>query len=389
MKPARQARFWFVGCVVFIAILWLLRDMLLPFVAGMVIAYFLDPVADRFERWGAPRWLATVLVLLIFVIALTFILLLILPAISAQIADLVANLPRYADWVRNRLVPLIGRILEDLSGDEGVKLPNIASDYAGSAVGWLGSVLRSIVSGGVALFDILSLMIVTPIVAFYLLRDWDRMTALIDSWLPLEHAETIREQVREVDHTLAGFIRGQATVCLILGVFYALGLSLVGLNFGLVIGLLAGFLSFVPYVGSVIGFVASVGIAIVQFGDPVMVGLVAAIFFVGQAVEGNFLTPKLVGGRIGLHPVWVIFALLAGASLFGFLGVLLAVPVAAVIGVLVRFALGRYLDSRFYTGGATAVATPVPPGVPQPSDPVMISTGQPMPHGVPGEARDP
>jgi predicted PurR-regulated permease PerM len=200
------------------------------------------------------------------------------------------------------------------------------------------------------LINLVSLLVITPVVAFYLLRDWDRIVIQIDSWLPRRYAETIREQVRAVDATLAGFLRGQGTVCLILAIYYGLGLSLAGLDFGLVIGLVAGLLSFVPYVGAIVGLLLSVGLALVQFDAWLPIAIVAAVFILGQVVEGNFLTPKLVGESVGLHPVWIIFALLAGGTLFGFVGLLLAIPAAAVIGVGVRFALDRYLVSAYYKG---------------------------------------
>ena len=206
------------------------------------------------------------------------------------------------------------------------------------------------ISGVDAALSLASLLVITPVVTFYLLRDWDHLVARVDSWLPRHYAGTVRVEVRKVDEILAGFVRGQSSVCVILALFYAIGLTLAGLNFGLVIGLVAGLLSFIPFVGSAVGFVASVGMALVQFDDWLRIGIVAAIFVIGQAVEGNFLTPKLVGDRVGLHPVWVIFALLAGGFLFGFVGVLLAVPVAAVVGVLTRFLMAQYLDSTFHRG---------------------------------------
>jgi len=180
------------------------------------------------------------------------------------------------------------------------------------------------------------------------LRDWDRIIEKVDSWLPRDRADLIRGQVRQIDETLAGFARGQALVCLVLGVFYAVGLSVVGLEFGMAVGFVTGLISFVPYFGMLFGFAAGIGIAIAQFGEIAPVLLVAAVFGAGQIIEGNFLTPKLVGERVGLHAVWIIFALLAGGSLFGFLGVLLAVPIMAVIGVLARFLLAQYLDSPMY-----------------------------------------
>ena len=222
----------------------------------------------------------------------------------------------------------------------------------------------TLLSGGLAIVNVLALVFITPIVTFFLLRDWDEMVARIDKWLPRQWAPVIREQATLIDETLAGFVRGQSLVCLLLGTFYAIGLTIVGLEFGIVIGMLAGILSFIPYVGTIVGFVLSVGLAFAQYPDWLPIFIVVGIFLAGQAIEGNFLTPKLVGERVGLHPVWVIFALLAGGSLFGFVGVLLAVPVAAVIGVLARFALGRYLQSGYYNDGGP----PSPQRAPQGDD---------------------
>jgi len=299
---------------------------------------------------GPPRWPATTLVLLFFVLVLVLALLLLVPLIQSQVVQLVDTLPQIVAWVNKTAIPSVQRLLTRLRPEDLERLQNAAGQFAGDAVGWFGAVLQGIVTGGVALFDVLTLLFITPIVAFYLLRDWDLMIASIHQWLPRQHRQTILDQVNEIDRTLAGFVRGQATVCLVLGLFYAVALTVFGLNFGLVVGLIAGLLSFIPYVGSLVGFVSSVGIATVQYDSWISVAVVVAIFVVGQAAEGNFLTPKLVGDKVGLHPVWVMFALLAGGSLFGFLGVLLAVPVAAVIGVLIRFGLQQYLTSHYYTG---------------------------------------
>jgi len=204
--------------------------------------------------------------------------------------------------------------------------------------------------GGAALFNTISLLVVTPLVAFYLLRDWDRITAAVDGWLPRDHAPEIRGLARDIDGILAGFVRGQGTVCLFLAVFYGLGLHFVGLEFGLLVGLVTGAISFVPYFGMLIGMVTALGIAFVQFNDWTGFAMVIGVFAAGQVIESFFLTPKLVGERVGLHPVWVIFALMAGGAVFGFTGVLMAVPVAATIGVLVRFVVARYLGSELYRG---------------------------------------
>jgi predicted PurR-regulated permease PerM len=237
-----------------------------------------------------------------------------------------------------------------------VVLEQLKGYLAGSAdrlFAWATDMIAGLLSGGAAAANTLSLLVITPVVAFYLLRDWDRIARTVDGWLPRAQAPTLRTLAREVDRTLAGFLRGQGTVCLLLGVFYALGLSLVGLDFGLVIGLLAGLLSFIPFVGSIVGLFLSVGLAVLQFDDWLPVAIVAGVFFVGQGLEGYVLTPRLVGRSVGLHPVWVIFAILAGGALFGFVGVLLAVPVAAVVGVGARFALSRYLASPYYDAGGS------------------------------------
>jgi predicted PurR-regulated permease PerM len=359
MTETRQRRFWLLALLTAAVTLYVLSDVLVPFVAGMAIAYFLDPIADRLERFGAPRWLATTCVLLFFILALILALLLLVPLIQSQVVQLVETLPRIIAWINNTAIPRIEGLMTQLSPEDLERLRTAVGSYAGELVGWLGTVLRSIVTGGFALFDVLTLLFITPIVAFYLLRDWDVMIGTIHGWLPRQHTGTILDQVNEIDRTLAGFVRGQATVCLVLGLFYGLALSIFGLNFGLVIGSIAGLLSFIPYVGSLVGFVASVGIALAQYDTWTPVVIVIVIFVVGQAVEGNFLTPKLVGDKVGLHPVWVMFALLAGGSLFGFLGVLMAVPVAAVIGVLTRFALQRYLASAYYTSSGEGAAEEV------------------------------
>lgn len=351
MAPS-QFRFWLIGFALFAFCLWLFGNVLLPFVLGFAIAYLLDPTVDRLETWRLPRWLATTLVLIGFVVVLVMMVLLVVPLVQAQVSHLIEVLPEYGKAFREKVVPVIERLVHRLSPEDVQRLRDAAGNYAGDAVGWIVQVLRGIVSQGLALFDVLSVLFITPIVAFYMLRDWDRMINKINGWLPRDHAPTIREQANEVDATLAGFLRGQAIVCLVLGSFYAVTLSLAGLDFGLVVGLMAGLLSFIPYVGSMFGFVTSTGLALLQFDTWWQVAIIIGIFLFGQAVEGNVLTPKLVGERVGLHAVWVIFALLAGGSLFGFVGVLLAVPVAAVIGVLCRFALSRYMESRYYQGDA-------------------------------------
>jgi predicted PurR-regulated permease PerM len=340
--------FWAGGILLGGFALWLLSAILLPFVAGFAIAYFLDPPCDRLERLGLPRGGAAFVVLFGFLLAVALVFLILVPLLETQIVELVRRFPSFLDATRADINSLMGFFQERLSPEDYGKLRDAVGGKLGEAFSWLGRLLQGVVGGGLAFFNILSLVFVTPVVAFFLLRDWDRMIARIDSWLPRPHQETIRAQAALVDATLAGFMRGQATVCLLMAVFYAVALSLAGLDFGLIIGLLVGILIFIPFVGAAIGAGLALLLAATQFGSWTSVGIVAGIFVVGQAVEGNLLTPRLVGQRVNLHPVWVIFSLLGFGNLFGLAGLIIAVPVAAIIGVLTRFALGRYLNSPIY-----------------------------------------
>jgi predicted PurR-regulated permease PerM len=357
MTFQRQIVFWVLTLVALVFVLWLLQGILLPFIAGLVLAYFLDPVADALERLRLPRVIATLLILGLSLFLLVLAIFLLVPVLVDQVGKFAANLPGIITTLVNRFNEAAPDWAKELLQQSGNTLPGSTSEIAGRAAGWIATLLSSILSGGLALVNLLSLLVVTPIVAFYLLTDWDRMVARVDSWLPRQHVETLRALAREMNDAMAGFIRGQAVVCLLLGLFYAVGLSLAGLNFGLLIGLAAGILSFIPYVGSFVGFVLSIGIAIVQFWPNwIHIAVVVAIFAAGQFMEGNFLSPKLVGNRVGLHPVWLMFALFAFGYLFGFAGLLMAVPLAAATGVLTRFALRKYLSSPFYLGSDVSEA---------------------------------
>jgi predicted PurR-regulated permease PerM len=350
MTLTTQAKVWGIALVVFIALLVLLKGILLPFVAGMAIAYILDPVCDRLEAMGTSRTLATTIVTGVFAIVIILLLVLIVPLVVQQAVHFLGSLPDLIFQAYQRVEPYYLQLRQQLDLPAPQELTQIARERFGSALTWLANLLQQLLTQGLAFANLLSLIFITPIVTFYLLRDWDKLLAKVDELLPRDHAGVIRTQAGLVDRTLAGFARGQSMVCLILALFYAVTLMIVGLPFGIIIGLIAGLLTFIPYVGSLTGFVVSVAVAFGHYDDWYMVALVAAIFILGQAVEGNFLTPKLVGDRVGLHPVWVIFALLAGGALFGFVGLLLAVPLAAVIGVLVRFSTGQYRTSKLYLG---------------------------------------
>jgi predicted PurR-regulated permease PerM len=349
--------FWVAAAVAFLLVLWLLNSILLPFVVGSVVAYFLDPIVTRLQGLGLSRTWATTAVTILAALIVAGVAMAILPPLFGQLQALILNVPDYTVTLTMRVMPLIEPLLVKL-GMPPLSLQELQSEVAqraGQVLAIVGSVAGQVAQRSLALVNLLGLLFLTPVVTFYLLRDWEKVLAAIDGALPLDHAETIRELARQSNTAIAGYVRGQALVCISLGSIYAIGLSLVGLQFGLVIGLIAGALSFIPYVGTFVGAVMSLGMALVQF-PPDWAGVikVAAVFLFGQAMEGNVLSPKLVGDRVGLHPVWIMFALLAGGSLFGFVGVLIAVPTSAVIGVIVRYLLGRYRDSDLYRGDRPA-----------------------------------
>ena len=355
----KQVTFWVIAFLILILVLWLLSPILLPFIAGLVLAYFLDPVADALERLGLPRLMATAAILLLSILLLVFIGLLIVPILGDQIVKFAGDLPSLMQSLLARFNDVAPQWIKDAIAKSGTDVQGSISDIAGKAAGWTATLLASIWSGGMALVNVLSLMVVTPIVAFYLLADWDHLVAKVDGWLPRDHAASIRSIFTDIDSALAGFIRGQGTVCLLLGMYYALALTIAGLKFGLVIGLAAGLLSFIPFVGVLVGGLVAIGVGLVQFWpDFTSILIVVGIFAVGQFIEGNFLSPKLVGSSIGLHPVWLMFALFAFGYVFGFVGLLLAVPMAAAAGVLVRFALNQYLASKLYRGIPGEMPTP-------------------------------
>lgn len=348
----RQAALGIGGVVVFVATFYLLSGVLLPFAAGLVLAYLLDPLADRIQRIGIGRLAATVLILVLFVLSFVLVLILVVPFAAKQLGAFAGVLPQTVARLQSIVTERFGGLIEHFGGQSVLAdLQSSLGDILGQASSWVGTFLKSVWSGGQAVVGLLSILVVTPVVAFYLLVDWDRMVETIDGWTPPRHRPVARALAREIDRAISGFIRGQALVCLILGTFYAVGLFLVGLNFGVLIGMIAGVLTIIPYVGTLTGFILGVGVALVQFWpDWISVAMVIGVFVVGQFFEGNIISPKLVGDSVGLHPVWLMFALLAFGALFGFLGLLLAVPIAAAIGVLVRFGIGRYLQSRYYHG---------------------------------------
>lgn len=346
MVEKKQTIFWIViTCILFLAI-YTLSSVLMPFVAGMILAYLLDPLVDRVEKIGMRRSLSTFFVLTIFFVCSAGSSLLLLPVILNQLSNLTSFLPTLI----SNLEPFIRQVRSLVDNAIKADNSNQLSLPVADILNWAGGFLTEIISSSLAFANLLSLVIITPIVAFYLLRDWDLIINKVKSWMPITQKVRIVEQVVKVDKSLSALVRGQGTVCLILALYYSVSLTAVGLQFGMLIGIFAGIVSFIPFVGAILGAIFSIGFSIIQFEVYTPILLVAGIFLVGQVLEGNFLTPKLIGEAVGLHPVWVIFALLTGATLFGFLGVLLALPIAVVVAVLIRFSLRSYLESEIYSG---------------------------------------
>jgi predicted PurR-regulated permease PerM len=349
MKFERNIVFWVGALIVFVGLLWLLSPILLPFVLGMAIAYAMEPLNRRLTERGMSRQLASFVILAGFTLAFAALLLFVTPRLIAQFSAFIDNAPAYAQRLQSLVsdpnYPWLKRIIGDnLRGES-------AGDLMNQAMGYLSGVLASLWSKGRALISVFSLLIITPVVAFYLGCDWDRMVSSIDRLIPLKQREIVRELAREIDASISAYVHGQSGVCLILGSYYAVVLTLTGLNFGFLIGVVGGLLTFIPYVGSLTALVVSLCVAVAQFfPDWGRILIVAGVVLVGQFLEGNVLSPKLVGHSVGLHPVWLMFALFAFSYLFGFVGLLLAVPLAAAAAVLIRFALRRYLASPLYTG---------------------------------------
>ncbi len=341
-----QLRYWGAALAVFFVTLWFLGDVILPFVLGGAVAYMLDPVADWLERHRFSRIMATITITIVAAIIFILAALLVIPTLVHQLVGLVETAP---DLIASLRAFLTERFPE--LADENSRLYQSLVSVGDTVQARGGELLQAALGSVGSIVNVLVIAVLVPVVAFYLLMDWDRMVAEVDKLLPRDHAPIIRKLAGDIDRTLAAFIRGQGTVVLLMGTYYGIGLMLIGLNFGLVVGFTAGLISFIPYVGAVVGGALAFGLAIFQFwGDWVWLAAVAGVFFAGQFIEGNILTPNLVGGSVGLHPVWLIFALSVFGALFGFVGMLVAVPLAAGIGVLVRFALEQYKGSLLYRG---------------------------------------
>lgn len=357
-----QTKYWTIAAGVFFVMLWFLGDVILPFVLGSAIAYFLDPVADWLETLGCSRALATAIITLSAIVFFVIILLAVVPTLINQTVALVNIAPVLFTDLQTFLTERFPSLMDE---DSVIRQSLFSLGETIKSRG--GELVGTVLSSAMSFVNILILLVITPVVAFYMLLDWDRMVATINQMLPLDHAPAIRQLATDINATVASFVRGMGTVCLILGIYYAVALMAVGLSFGLVVGAIAGILTFIPYVGALIGGGLAIGLAVFQYWgavetvdadtvtyatDWLRIALVGGIFGIGQVVEGNVLTPKLVGESVGLHPVWLLFALSAFGAVFGFVGMLVAVPVAASIGVLARFFIDHYKNGRLYQGVA-------------------------------------
>jgi predicted PurR-regulated permease PerM len=365
MSFARPIIFWIAMLVAFIAVLVLLRGVLLPFIAGMVLAYLLNPLVSKIERLGLSRLLATLAIVIPVVVAIIVLLILAVPIIGRELYHFIDNLPLYIKRLHmlanSSSQPWVSKIIGEGLGEVERSIGALTAQ----ASEWFDTFLRSVWSGGQALISMLSLAVVTPIIAGYLLYHWNRMIVAIDDAVPPVRRDIVRSLAREIDDTIGGFVRGQSALCLILAVFYAGALHLIGLEHGALIGFAAGVIGFIPYLGSLIGVVVSTCIAVAQFWpDWTLIWLVPAVFLIGQSLGDYMLAPYLVSRRVHLNPVWVIFALYVFGYLFGFAGLMIAVPLAAAIGVLVRFALRQYYASPLYATGLPVSETPSEDGEP-------------------------
>ena len=353
-----QNLYWILAGFFFLLFFWFLGDILLPFVLGAAIAYLLDPIADRLQTRGLSRVMS---VLIISITALVIILPTAIFALNiiidqaSSLASINFSFEKAAE-IEARLKSILPSALgENLDLQKNLQqFENFIRPRAQQLFDSFGkNILGALMASAMSLLNILMLLVIVPVVTVYMLLDWDNMIARVDSLLPREHAEKIRLLARDIDNTLAAFVRGMGSVCLILGTFYAVSLWFIGLSFGFAVGFFAGLVTFIPYLGSLLGGTVAIGLGFFEFwGEWNKLALVAAVFFIGQVLEGNFLTPKLVGGSVGLHPVWLLLALSVFGSLFGFVGLLIAVPVAASLGVLVRFGANQYKAGQLYHGKA-------------------------------------
>lgn len=350
MTTWQQILFWALAAVVLAGIIVLFKSILLPFVLGAFIAYMLNPMVNKLTSHGMKRRRVVLGILCSFIVIFTLVIAIISPILFKEMMNFVEHAPEIFQKLWAMAKPHIHWIQSKFGYEISVdEVQDAVKENVGKALQVSKGLVSSLTSGGIAIIDAIVTILVTPIVAYFLLKDWPRFIGQITSLLPVHYKSTIKSLSNQIDQKIAGFIRGQITVCAILGMMYAIALSIAGLNYGFLIGLGTGVLSIIPYVGSTIGLITSLGVAFLQSdGDWGYVGIIAAIFATGQFLEGNFITPRLMGNSVGLHPLWILFALMAGGSLLGVLGMMLSIPVAAAIGVLLGFLIEQYKKSPYY-----------------------------------------
>ena len=330
-------------------LMYVLRSVLLPFVVGILVAYFLDPLVNRLTFNGkVSRSLASVGILTLFLLILLPVLVFLGGVAFSQISDFVVNLPEYINTFKGKFLELFKKVQDYFPAVVSTDIEKVWQGNVGDSLKPFATVVRKIISNGFAFINVISLLLISPVVAFYMLRDWHEFTRKILDLVPKKHKKYVQDGVKEIDRIISGYLRGQFLVCVSLGTFYSCGLWLVDLHLGMLVGFLAGMISFIPYVGSISGFLMAMVLVVTQYGTMSKIIEVIVVFGLGQFLEGNFLTPKLVGENIGLHPVWVMFALLAGGVLLGLLGMIIAVPLAACIGVFLRYLINNYKKSALY-----------------------------------------
>lgn len=341
--------FWAICLVILVSFILVFRDILTPFVIGITVAYLLNPLVTKFEQRRLGRTMITIIILTLFFLGITLLLLLVVPPLYREGAQLASQAPAYLQQLSERLQPYFTQMGEEVSNanlDQSIR--DFLQSNISNAFSLSSNLFASLLSGGQALIGFFSVLFITPLVAFFMMREWPAVTTFIDDLLPRHDYDELKKLLTDIDAKIAGFVRGQLLVALSLGIIYALALSLAGLEFGLLIGFSAGLLSIIPLFGSIVGLLVSVIVAWFQAGDLVFTGTIAGIFLVGQLLEGNVITPKLLGGSVGMHPLWILFSIMAGASLFGIIGMMISVPVAATLGVLIGFAVERYKGSKYY-----------------------------------------
>jgi len=358
LKMSKKLVFWAIVIFIILAFLTSVSEILFPFIFGLFIAYFFDPLVCRLVRNGMNRTLASGIIVGTFTATLIAIVALGAPVLAKQGQALAENIPHYYAQFKNEIIPDLERQMYKISPELAHQAKIEASNQADfvNIQKRVTKFVAHLLNSGTWLFNLLSLIFVTPFVSFYILRDWGGFKAKVDELLPRQYADTIKEQINKIDRTVSAYLRGQLNVCLILGTYNAVALTIAGLNFGFLIGFGAGLLCFIPFVGVAIGGLIGITVALFQYGfDPEQVGIIAAIFVFGQFIEGNFIAPKIVGDKVGVHPAWIIFGMLAGGSLLGFTGVILAVPLTAIINVLIQFAIEEYEKSEYYNGAKVRV----------------------------------